>query len=92
MGDERKPMNRAAALRYGRGEDVAPHLVAKGQGVIADQILEAARSRGIPIHQDPALVEALSRLDIDQQIPPELYFVVAQLIAFIYRLEAEARG
>ena len=52
MDDQRKPISRAAALRYERGENAAPQLVAKGQGVLADQILEAARSHGIPIHQD----------------------------------------
>ncbi len=86
MTDEhaRKPP-RAAALRYRRGKDPAPVVVAAGRGVIAERILEIAREERIPIHQDPGLVEALSRLEIEKEIPPELYLVVAELLAFIYR-------
>lgn len=87
----KKPRTRAAALKYARGEDDAPRLVAKGQGSVAEQILELARVHGVPVHQDPALVDVLSRLDVDEQVPPELHLVVAELLAFIYRLEAEAR-
>ena len=85
-----KGPRRAAALGYERGVDAAPRLLAKGSGVIADRILEIAREHGIPVHQDRALVDVLSRLDIEQQIPPELYLVVAQILAFIYRAEAAA--
>jgi flagellar biosynthesis protein len=83
------PRARAAALQYEQGER-APRLVAKGQGLVAQQILDLAREHGIPVHQDPALVEALSRLEVEQAIPPELYAVVAALIAFIYRLDRES--
>jgi flagellar biosynthesis protein len=70
--------------------DEAPRLLAKGQGVIADRILEIAREHGIPVHQDRTLVDVLSRLDVEEQIPPELYLVVAQVLAFIYAAEAAA--
>ena len=79
---------RAAALRYERGQDAAPVLTAKGQSAVADRILEIAREHGIPIHRDPGLVEVLSRLDLEQRIPPELYVVVVEILAFIYRAAA----
>lgn len=81
-------VSRAAALRYRQAEDEAPVVVAKGSGAIAERILEIAREQGIPIHQDPALVDVLSKLDIEQQIPPELYVLVAEILAFIYRAQA----
>jgi flagellar biosynthesis protein len=84
---ERGSASRAAALRYEQGETQAPALVAKGRGLVAERILEIAREHGIPIHRDPALVDVLSRLDIDQQIPPQLYLVVAEILAFIYRAQ-----
>jgi flagellar biosynthesis protein len=86
MNEPRKPLLRAAALQYERGEDLAPRVVARGQGAVAGQILDLARKHGIPVHEDPALVDVLSRLDVEQHIPPELYLVVAELLAFIYRL------
>lgn len=92
MSDERRVPPRAAALRYQREEDQAPQLVAKGRGLVAERILEIAREHGIPVHQDAALVDALSRLDVEQQIPIELYAVVAELLAFIYRAQAAASG
>jgi type III secretion system FlhB-like substrate exporter len=62
MAEKPAPPRRAAALRCERGEDQAPRLVAKGRGLVADQILAVARQHSIPIHQDPALVDVLSRL------------------------------
>jgi flagellar biosynthesis protein len=90
MTERRQPPRRAAALVLQRGEDSAPRVVAKGQGLVAAQILEIARTHGIPIHEDQALVDVLMRLDVDQHIPPELYHVVAAILAFLYRLEVEA--
>lgn len=63
----------------------APVVVAKGKGLIADRILDAALEHGIPIQEDAALVEVLSKLDLDQQIPTELYDLVAEILTFIYR-------
>lgn len=79
---------RAAALHYSHGT-AAPTLVAKGQGFIADKILATAQQHGVPIHQDPALVDALSRLNLGEQIPTELFSAVATVIAFIYRLKMQ---
>jgi flagellar biosynthesis protein len=92
MAESKGPGKQAAALRYERGAGEAPRLVAKGRGLIADRIIEIAREHSIPIHQDRALVDVLSRLDIDEQIPAELYLVVAELLAFIYRAQEDARA
>lgn len=78
----------AAALHYADGQG-APTLVAKGEGFIAEKILATAQQHGVPIHQDPALVGALSRLDLGEQIPTELFSAVATVIAFIYRLKRQ---
>ena len=76
----------AAALRYKLDEDPAPRLVAKGVGKIAEKILEAAREAGVPIHEDPDLLALLMTLNIDEVIPPEMYVAVAEVLAFIYRV------
>ena len=76
----------AAALRYKQGTDPAPRLVAKGAGIIAEKILEAAKEAGVPIHEDPDLLALLMTLNIDEIIPPEMYVAVAEVLAFIYRM------
>jgi flagellar biosynthesis protein len=81
---------RAAALGYDPAHDRAPRLLARGDGHIAERILEIARREGIPIHESPALVDILSRLDLEEEIPTELYRVVAEIIAFVFRLQAAA--
>jgi flagellar biosynthesis protein len=78
----------AAALHYAQ-ETGAPRLVAKGEGFIAEKILATAEQHGVPIHHDPALVGALSRLELGEQIPTELFSAVATVIAFIYRLKKQ---
>ena len=83
-----EPRPKAAALKYLKDRDAAPRLVAKGQGEIAKRILELARKSEIPVHHDPALIEILSRMDLEEHIPPQCYRVVAELLAFIYRLQA----
>jgi len=81
---------KAAAIRYEQGVDSAPRLVAKGKGAVADRILEIARRHGIPIRQDRDLVQVLASLDLYQEIPPELYKAVAEILAFIYSLNRGA--
>jgi len=79
---------RAVALRY-RPEDpfrdAAPRLVAKGQGLLAERILELAKQHGVSISKDPDLLAALEPLDVDRLIPPELFQAVALLLAALYR-------
>lgn len=74
----------AAALKYDAGKDIAPKVIAKGQGNVAEKIIELAKKNNIPIKSDPSLVQILSKLDIDQQIPIELYRAVAEILAFVY--------
>ncbi len=76
----------AVALRYLRGRDEAPHVVAKGRGSVAERILEIARSRGVPLHRDTDLAEVLVRLDLGDWVPPELYKAVAEVLAYLYRM------
>lgn len=81
----RRP-KKAVALKYKPIRDNAPKITAKGTGLVAEKIIAVARKQGIPVKDDPDLIEVLSRLDLDQEIPPELYVVVAELLAFVYSL------
>lgn len=80
----------ATALAYDPLGDQPPEILASGRGLIAEQIVSLARATGIPLHQDAGLVEALSRLEIGSVIPRELYAVVAEVLAFVYAVDAEA--
>ncbi len=75
---------KAAAIKYVKEKDNAPRLVAKGQRKIAEKIIEIAKKENIPIEKDEELVEVLASLDIGEEIPPQLYEVVAKILAFIY--------
>ncbi len=85
----RKPIKKAVALRYDKTKDPAPRVTAKGKGPVAQKIIELAQKHDIPIKDDPDLIEVLSTLDIDQEIPPELYVAVAELLAFVYSLNKD---
>lgn len=82
---------RAVALRYNPGEDSAPRLVAKGRGHLAERIIALAREHGIPIQEDPDLVELLAVIEVGDLVPEELYGAVAEILAFLYRLNRRAR-
>ena len=82
-GEER---SLAIALAYAPG-DTAPRIVAKGRGLIADEIIRRARQYGVFVHESPELVTLLMQSNLDDHIPPQLYIVVAELLAWIYRLE-----
>jgi flagellar biosynthesis protein len=84
-------VNRAAALKYNRGDDSAPKMIAKGRGKVAEKIVEIAREHNVPIKEDKDLVEFLSTLDLYQEIPQELYKAVAEILAFIYFVKDKAR-
>jgi flagellar biosynthesis protein len=81
---------KAAALKYRHGIDSAPTLVAKGKGKIAEKIIAIAKENGIAIKEDKELVEFLSMLDLYQEIPPELYRAVAEILAFVYAMNKKA--
>ena len=76
----------AVALAYTR-TDAAPRVVAKGRGMLAEQIILRAHESGVYVHESPELVSLLMQIDLDQRIPPQLYIAVAELLAWIYRLE-----
>ena len=79
---------KASALRYeGAG---APKVVASGRGLIAERILETAREAGVPIRSDAALTEALSALELGQEVPEEMWQAVAETLAWAYRLDLAA--
>ena len=86
MDQKTKDRQQAVALRYEPERDRAPKLVAKGQGYLAEKILELARQHHIPVREDKNLLQILSRLDLNQEIPAEVYQAVAEILAFIYRL------
>jgi flagellar biosynthesis protein len=77
---------KAAALKYRHGSKAAPSVVAKGKGVLAERIIALAREHNVPLREDRNLVEAISILDLAEEIPPELYKAVAEVLVFIYRL------
>ncbi|HMK56468.1 MAG TPA: EscU/YscU/HrcU family type III secretion system export apparatus switch protein [Dissulfurispiraceae bacterium] len=81
--DKRK---KAAALKYKPQENAAPKVVAKGSGWLADKILEVAKENKVPLKQDTQLVEVLSAIDLNREIPPELYKAVAEILAFVYKM------
>ena len=83
MQDERAL---AVALAYAPG-DAAPRVVAKGRGLIAEEIISRAREHGIFVHESQELVSLLLQVDLDAHIPPQLYLAVAELLAWLYRLE-----
>ena len=77
--------DKAVALRYREHKDQAPKVIAKGEGFIAQTIKEIAQKNGIPLHRDDALVELLAQIEIDREIPSELYAAIAELLSWIYR-------
>ncbi|MEO5823954.1 MAG: EscU/YscU/HrcU family type III secretion system export apparatus switch protein [Vicinamibacteraceae bacterium] len=87
-----EPRLRVAALRYDQSKGPAPKLVARGEGHVAERILALAREHGIPVHEDRELVDVLARLDLEEDIPGEVYQVVAEILAFLYRAHLVAGG
>jgi flagellar biosynthesis protein len=80
------PRATAVALAYEEA-DGAPRVVAKGRGLLARAIIERAREAGVFVHESPELVSLLMQVDLDARIPPELYVAVAELLAWVYRIE-----
>ncbi|HUW26448.1 MAG TPA: EscU/YscU/HrcU family type III secretion system export apparatus switch protein [Gallionella sp.] len=77
----------AVALTYGQNQSGAPTVVAKGRGLIAQAIIERAKQHGVYVHESESLVGLLMQVELDQEIPPQLYLAVAELLAWLYRLE-----
>lgn len=85
--NEENKIKKASALSYTPGEDSAPKVVASGKGVIAEKIIEKAKEIKIPVYEDEHLAEALSHISFGEEIPKELYEVVAEVLSFISRLD-----
>lgn len=77
-----KKIKQAVALEYDP-EDIAPRVIASGRGALAEKIIEKAQEHDVPIHRDDKLADTLSRLEIGDMIPPELYEVVAEILIFV---------
>ena len=90
--DSGRRRQHAVALAYGAG-DPAPTVVARGKGLVADQIIARAREAGVFVHESKELVALLMQVDLDRQIPPALYRAIAELLAWLYYIEsAQATG
>ena len=77
---------KAVALGYNRSHDNAPKVLASGAGEIANKIISLAKEHDIPIKEDPDLIEILSKVEVDQEIPPNLYKAVAEIFSFLYKI------
>ena len=84
-----KKKSKAVALKYDKKKDAAPRVKAKGRGFVAEKIIETARAHDVPLHEDKNLVQVLEALDLETEIPAELYRAVAEVLAFIYRLNGK---
>jgi len=89
MSEERHKRKEAIALSYNPQQNAGPTVKAKGKGLIAENILQRAEEHNIPIYEDPNLVQLLGQLDLNESIPEELYQAVAEVFAFIYRLDKQ---
>lgn len=89
MNSSRNSSATAVALRYAQG-DAAPVVVAKGRGLVAEEIIRRARGAGVFVHESTDLVSLLMQVDLDRHIPPALFVAVAQLLAWLSRVEAVA--
>ncbi len=76
----------AIALAYSQ-TDAAPRVVARGKGLVAEQIIARAKEHGVYVHESPELVALLTQVNIDEHIPPQLYMAIAELLAWLYRIE-----
>ena len=81
----------AVALAYGAG-DAAPKVVAKGRGLVAEQIMARAREAGVFVHESKELVSLLMQVDLDREIPPTLYRAIAELLAWLYHIESAKKN
>lgn len=86
MAQEKEKIKQAVALEYDPSDE-APKIVATGKGKLAERIIEAAKEADVPVHKDEKLASTLSKLDIGDFIPPELYEVVAEILVFVDKME-----
>jgi flagellar biosynthesis protein len=79
-------MKKAVALRYDKSKESAPRVLAKGKGEIADNIIKIAQLHNLPIKKDEDLIELLSKVELDKEVPEALYKAVAEIFSFIYKV------
>jgi flagellar biosynthesis protein len=91
VGNPADARRSAVALAY-RETDQAPRVVAKGRGLVADEIIRRAQETGVFVHDSPELVALLMQIDLDARIPPQLYVAVAELLAWLHRVERRDAG
>ncbi len=82
---------KAAAVRYDLEKDAAPKILVAGHGALAKEIIEIAEENNIPLYEDPILADLLSKLDMQTEIPKELYILVAEVLSFVYQLDKMAK-
>ena len=90
MSPDEQPKRMAVAIRYDVDKDRAPLVLASGRGPIAGEILRIAEENKIPLYEDPELARLLAKLELDAEIPPELYVLVAEVLFFVYQLDKMA--
>lgn len=84
-----KQIKKVAALKYDQATNMAPRVVAKGKGHIAEQIVQVARENDVPLLEDRNLANVLEAMELEAEIPPELYRAIAEVLVFIYRLNGK---
>ena len=84
--------DKAVAIIYDAEKSSAPRVVASGKGEIARKIIETAREAGVYIQEDPDLVELLAKIPLGQEIPTELYRTVAEVLAFVYKVNEQFKN
>jgi len=90
MNDEENKNLKAVALKY--DFENAPKVVAKGEGIVADKIVEIAEEHGVTLYQDSELVKLLSRIEVDEEIPANLYQAVAVVLSFVFQLNGKSKN
>ncbi len=84
-----KQIKKVVALKYDQAKSLAPRIVAKGKGHIAEQIIQVARENDVPLHEDRNLANVLEAMELESEIPEQLYRAVAEVLVFIYRLNGK---
>ena len=89
LSEEEIARQKAVALKYDMLQDAAPRVIAKGKGHVAEHILATAQKNSIPVYQNKTLVNMLMALEIDREIPPDLYKAIAEVMAYVYKMDKD---
>lgn len=91
LKDKDRKKLKAIAVKYDLEKDRAPKIIASGKGGVAEEILRLAEENGVPLYEDASLADLLARLELDTEVPPELYTLVAEVLSFVYQLDRMAK-